>query len=243
MALPKISQPVFETVLPITGISVRFRPWLVGDKKAMLIAMQDTKTSTISNTVLDVIKRCLLDEVAIDTLPSTDIAWLTLQIKKNSDTDKITFNLTIKDCPQGGCVQPFALDLDTVEVLHDPTHTKKIALTDTIGVVMRYPTLAQSQRFFGANTAASSADAVNAHFDMLALCIETIWEGDNVYTAADTPLEDLREFIGSLSDVQFNKLADFLQTMPKLYKKIEFACAKCGKEIKYEAKGIHDFFV
>ena len=40
MALPVINTPVYELVIPSTGKLVKYRPFLVKDEKALLLAQQ-----------------------------------------------------------------------------------------------------------------------------------------------------------------------------------------------------------
>jgi len=50
------------------------------------------------------------------------------------------------------------------------------------------------------------------------------------------------EFIENLNQQQFEKIENFFTDMPKLEKKIEMKCSKCGFEHKIEIEGLENFF-
>ena len=52
--------------------------------------------------------------------------------------------------------------------------------------------------------------------NMILACIDSIYDADNVYDAKDETQESLKNFIESLSSVQFLKLSQFLENMPAL---------------------------
>ena len=51
MALPKVTTPTYELVLPSTDKKVRFRPFLVKEEKILLIAMENDNDTEMINAI------------------------------------------------------------------------------------------------------------------------------------------------------------------------------------------------
>ena len=138
MPLPKISTPTYELELPSTGEEVKYRPFLVREEKVLVIALESEDTKQISNAIKTVIKNCILTKnIKVETLPTFDIEYLFLNIRGKSVGEEIEVNII---CPDDGetAVQ-VKIDLDTVKVQRDETHTNKIKVDPTIMMEMKYP--------------------------------------------------------------------------------------------------------
>ena len=76
----------------------------------------------------------------------------------------------------------------------------------------------------------------------MALSIDYIYDGEQLYYSSEQKHEELVQFINNLSSEQFMKLQKFFETMPKLRKEIEYDCPVCGKHHKKVLEGIQSFF-
>ena len=86
MALPKLDAVRYTTELPVSKQKVDYRPFLVKEQKALLIALESEERSTTANSLFDLIKACVYntDEIKLDYLPMADVEWLFLQIRIKS---------------------------------------------------------------------------------------------------------------------------------------------------------------
>jgi hypothetical protein len=64
--LPKLDVPIYEVKLISTGKTIRFRPFLVKEQKLFLMASESTDPKETINTIRQVLKNCILDELDID---------------------------------------------------------------------------------------------------------------------------------------------------------------------------------
>ena len=127
------------------------------------------------------------------------------------------------------------VDIDTIEITTDPDHTNEIRLTDTVAILMRYPTLRNT------NQINSNQKDTEMMFDMIANCIDEIHDGsDNVWKADEISKEEIHAFIESMNEEQFSKILDFFKTMPQLVKEVEFEVN--GKKETVTLRGLQDFF-
>ena len=111
-----------------------------------------------------------------------------------------------------------------------------IQLTDKISVKLRYPVFYVVKRFAKTESAADMA------LDMVAESIEWIYDGEQYYYSRESDPAELIEFVESLNQEQFVKLEEFFNNLPKLNKKVEMKCSKCGFEHSIDVEGLESFF-
>jgi hypothetical protein len=78
--------------------------------------------------------------------------------------------------------------------------------------------------------------------DMIASSIEYIFDGEQYYYAKETSMKELVEWIESLNQDQFSKIEEFFNNQPKLNKKVDLKCGKCGFQHLIEVEGLESFF-
>ena len=79
MALPMMSAPTYTMVVPSTGASVKFRPFLVKEEKALLVAQQSEDPGVMIDTLKNVIKGCIQSELDINRLATFDLEYMFMQ--------------------------------------------------------------------------------------------------------------------------------------------------------------------
>ena len=246
MALPKIDVPTYETTLISSGKKVKYRPFLVKEQKLFLMASQSTDEKETVDVVKQVLNNCILSDIDVDDLPTFDLEHLFMQLRARSVGEvvnlKYNCNNTVKDdkgedkvC--GGLVK-FDLNILDIKPTIDPEHSNKIASTDKLGIVMKYPTLGMVKNFD--NLQSESIDTI---MDVIVSCIDFIYDADQMYYAKDSTKEELMEFVDNLQQDDLEKIQKFFTTMPKISKPLDFKCGKCGYEEKIVVEGIQNFFV
>ena len=51
MPLPKIATPTYELVLPSTGKTIKYRPFLVKEEKILILALESEDQKQITNAI------------------------------------------------------------------------------------------------------------------------------------------------------------------------------------------------
>ena len=92
---------------------------------------------------------------------------------------------------------------------------------------------------FRSNLDASNAEAI---FEIVASCIDSIYDSEQMYSAKDHKPEEIRQFIDNLTQEQFIKLQSFFETMPKLEEKVKYRCPLCSKDHEKYVRGLESFF-
>lgn len=239
MNLPMNSMPTFNMEIPSTGKTVRYRPFLVKEEKALLIAQQSEEVSVMLDTVKGVIKSCVLDDINVNTLAVFDIEYMFTQIRGKSVGEIVELLFSCDE--DHGELNDKAkvkvkVDLTTLKVQKPEGHTNKISLFDDVGVAMRYPTLETSK------VLESGEDSIDGIFKVIAASIDYIYQGDDIYYAKEQKPEELMQFINNLTSDQFLKLQKFFESMPKLSTTVEYKCPICGKDHEKVLEGLQSFF-
>ena len=57
----------------------------------------------------------------------------------------------------------------------------------------------------------------------------------------DEPREEVVKFLDSMTAGQFEMITDFVEKMPAMNKKVNYACVKCGEKNEKVLSGLDDF--
>jgi len=234
MSLPVINTPTYELEIPSTKEKLVYRPFLVKEEKILLIAQEDGGEATIARAMKQIVHNCTFDSLDVDNMPLFDLEYLFLQIRSKSVGEVAKISVLCTD--DNKTYAEVEIPLDEVKVTFPKKHTNKIELTDSIGVLMNYPTL-------GVMEAGISLDTTEGIFKMIGECIDLIYEGEELHQKGDFTQKELDTFLESLTSEQFQKLQTFFETMPKLSHKIEVTNPKTKKKNKITLEGLQSFFV
>ena len=240
MALPKIDTPTYEVTLPLSKKKVTFRPFLVKEQKNLMMAIEANDSDTIERNIKQVLTNCTITpDVIIDALPVIDVEFYFLQLRARSVGEVVENKYTCTNEVNGtqcGATMESSFNLLEIEVTF-PTESKDvIQVTPKISMKMRYPQFSIVEKLKDKQT------SVEIAFEIMAESIEYIFDGEQYYYSAETTKEELIQFLESLSQEQFKKLEDFFDNMPKLQKKLDLKCKKCGFDHVINMEGLESFF-
>jgi hypothetical protein len=136
---------------------------------------------------------------------------------------------------------PTEIDLTKVNVIKTEGHTNVVKLTDTMGVIMRYPTMLDDDAPEDQKNTDDVLKNAERSMNLIASCIEVIFDGAKTYETKNFKKEEVMDFIENLSQGMFQKIANFFKDMPALKHDIKFTCTKCGEETSLTIRGVQDF--
>ena len=232
MQLPKNVTPTYTCELPSTKQAVKYRPFLVREEKILLIALESEDDREIQNAVEQVIQNCILDSnINVGELPIFDFEYLFLKIRGKAVGEVV--NLKVK-CPDDEKeVVDVSLNLEEIKVDYNDKHKKEVDFGDGYGVIMRYPTI---------KTFNNKVSATQLSFDLITECIQSIYNGDDVFDRNNIDRKELEEWVNNLTQPQFTKMSEFFSTMPSMKHTLKYKNPKSGKEFEMHLNGIRDFF-
>lgn len=270
MPLPSPSVPTYELDIPSTGKKIKYRPFLVKEEKLLLITMQaepelpdqingilfrDLPSEVrneivnehnkeikawhkeVKDTVKNLLKNCILSRIKIEDLSNFDLEYIFLQIRAVSSGEDVNMRVTCRD--DGETEVTVRINLAEVKVDKPENHTNKIMLSDDLGMIMKYPGLDQ---FVDITLLNKSIDDTEELFDMLASCVDQIFQGEEVWDSSDTPHKEIVEFIEGMTQKQFEKLQEFFTTMPVLRHSFDVTNPNTGVTNTYTIEGLQAFF-
>ena len=236
MALPQVVLPTYELEIPSNGKKIKFRPFVVKEEKLLLLALETEDEKQIEDAVKQLLKGCIQSRVKLEDLAIFDLEYIFLQIRAVSVGEIIEMSITCQD--DGETKVKYNLNLSEVKVQKPEGHDNKIMLSDTMGIVMKYPGF---DSFIKASIIGSvpSADGV---VEILSGCIDQIFDGDDVYDSSTTSKKEFAEFLEGLTNQQFEKIQQFFETAPKMEHTITIRNPNTGVENTVVIAGLANFF-
>ena len=238
MPLPKISTPTYELELPSTGQEIKYRPFLVKEEKLLVLALESENTKEITTAIKNVIKSCIQTKnIKVESLPTFDIEYLFLNIRGKSVGEEIEVNVI---CPDDGeTYVPVKINIDEIKVQKNAEHNNKIQVDDNIIMQMKYPSLDQ---FIKNNFDFSGDTNMDQSFDLVASCIDKIFNDEEVWTSGDVTKKELIDFLEQMNSAQFKQIEKFFETMPKLSHSVKVKNPKTEVESEVVLEGLSSFF-
>ena len=240
MALPIMNTPTYNLVVPSTGEKVKYRPFLVKEEKALLIAQQSEDVEVMVDSLKQVIRGCVLDKIDVDNLATFDIEYIFTQIRAKSVGEIVELLFPCSEDhgeDNDKAKLKISIDLTNLQVEFPEGSVKKIPLFGDVGVIMKYPSFDLMSKMENINV-----EDVDTIFDIIASCIDIIYEGDEIHYAKEQSKEELLEFLYNLTNDQFQSLQKFFTKMPKISKTVEYNCPICAKHHSVTLEGMQSFF-
>lgn len=234
MALPKIDYPLLNITIPPEKKPTKFRPMLVKEEKLLLMAKASEEETDILQSIKQVVNNCCIDpNFDVDKLPLYALEYVFLQLRGYSIGNEI--EVLYRDLEDNKSYK-FDVDLQKVEIKFPSNTDKIIKVTPKSGLVMKYPTASiYSDKDF------LTAEGEETFYRLVVRCIDQIYDQDNVHEAKDFDEAALLEFLEYLDIKSFDKIREFMSSMPTLYYKLEYTNAN-GNKREIEMKSLSDFF-
>lgn len=233
MALPKIDKPLFDLEVPSQNITVAARPFLVKEEKILLTGQQSGQEKDIIIAIKQVLTNCIQDpSFDTDKLTTYDLEFMFLKLRSRSVNNII--NVSYRD-NEDDKVYDFEIDLETVEMMKAKAIDNKIMISETVGIVMEYPSVSMIEKV---PEELQDTDLVQY---LIRSCISEIFDENEVYLASDSSDEELADFIDNLDIDSFTKIREFFDSLPSLYYKIEYTNS-LGNKREIELTTLSDFF-
>lgn len=241
MALPKIQHKLYEHYLTGMKKKIKYRAFTVAEQKILLMTKEETAdvdrsavghNQEVIAAVSQIINNCTLGKIDPEDLCTFDLEDLFIRLRAKSVGEVFNIKYSEDYVDEEGRTQTnfinIVINLDDVKVVTNPDNNNIIKVSDDIGVVMRFPTFKML------------AESKNS--DELAMaCIESIFDGGEMYEASVTPKAELEEFFDSIETIPMQEIKKFFDTMPKLRHEVEVTLHD-GKKDTLVFEGLESFF-
>ena len=233
MGLPIQKAPTYNCELPLTGLKVKFRPFLVKEQSHLLIIKESQGEEEIFDAIAEMIKAVTNGEIDATKLPMADLEYLFINIRARSVGESIEVPYI---CRNQGCghIHRSTLDLLSLDV-DDVDIEEQIQISDNLIVEMRPPIAKDAIKWAGLN----EAELIKP---LMRTCMVRLYDEEEIYEMNDHRDSEIDEFIESLSLEQFDKISNFFTSLPALQHKEKWTCEKCGNKNNVVLKGLQNFF-
>jgi len=236
MALPQVVLPTYELEIPSTGKKVKYRPFVVKEEKLLLLALETEDEKQIEDAVKTLLKGCIQSRLKIEDLAIFDLEYIFLQIRAVSVGEIVDLKVTCRD--DDTTQIKYSINLSEVKVTKPEGYSNKIMLTDSLGVIMKYP----SWNEFVTGSIMGQSPSVSGIVDIIAKCIDQIFDGEDVYDSSTTTKKEFTQFIENLTNSQFEKIQQFFDDSPRLEHKFTLTNPNTGVENEFVIMGLSNFF-
>ena len=234
MALPKIDLPLNELTLPSNRQQVMYRPFTVKEEKILLVAAEAQDAMVEMMAIKQVVNNCLFD-IAIEDISMLDLEYIFLKLRSTSINNTAKFNI---NDPDTGESVPVDFDLDTIEIIRDPEHTKVVKINDDLVLYLKYPNIDDFTKIIGME---ASDPLVN--YVIMVSCLDTLATDDEVHNFSDYDEDEVAAFMDNMSGDIVKKISKFFETMPKLRHVIEVTNPNTKIKGEILLEGLQSFLV
>lgn len=233
MSIPKLEVPTFELKLPSTNAKVAFRPFLVKEHKALLMA-KDGSEEDVARVVEEIVDICTFKKLNMKTLAHFDIEYIFMHLRAKSISEKLDLVINCTNCDTRN---PFSINIPSIQVQKSPEHKLKMMVTDNIGIEMKYPRYSQLAEVIENPNEESL-------FTLLLSCVKGVYSSSGDYHEVSVDdSQELKEFFETMTVTQYEQIKQFIETMPKLSHREEVKCSKCGTTNTARMENLTNFFL
>jgi hypothetical protein len=236
MALPKINTvPEYETTIPSTGKTIRFRPFLVKEQKVLLIALESKNEKEVISAINNTILSCVKDKINIDTLTTYDTEYIFTKIRSKSVGEKTELNVKCEKCDTSNRVE---VNFDEIGVTGNQPSEKTIKLNSDYSIKLRHPSYSDINK----SSMQKTETQTEKFIESIVMCLDSLIGKEEIIKFKDESKKDVIEFIDNLSGSQLEPIIEFITNIPSLTYDIDFNCVKCSHKNHRTLKGLNDFF-
>lgn len=233
MSLPKVDSPTYLVQLTSLDKKIKYRPYTIGEEKVLLMATESESSDDVLDATVNICQACVLDDIDIQDLPLFDLEKLLIAIRSKSVGETVEVLAT---CPF--CEEKTQVNVDIQNIVTDDREkpTKKIMLSDKVGISLEYPSIRSS-------TSRSFIHTMNIT-EAIRCCITQVFNETEVFSFSDEPEEEQTEFIESLSAEHLNTITnEFFDKMPINVIDMDYTCPHCEKKVERRFENLLDFFI
>lgn len=243
MNLPAIKTPTYEFKLISSEKTLRFRPFMVGEEKILVMSKESDKFADKIRAAENILKACCLEtDFELDSLPSFDINYLFIQLRSKSVGESLEVMVSSPHEPQKDGIEKckptkVTINLEKDLVITRPNkkdnNTFLIDEDSGVGLKLKYISLKELKKL---------DIEVNNFSEVLLASIECIYDNTQVYEPSSYKKEELKAWIESIPLSKLKNIKKFFDTMPSVALKVEFECGTCGAKITESYTDFSDFF-
>lgn len=236
--LPKLQSTYkYEMTLPVLGKKFKYRPYLVKEEKALLMANESKSRQAVIQAITDILDACV-EGLDCSKLSMADMEYAFAHVRGRSAGEVVTIEIGCETCEETVPLSVSLLDV-SVDNLEEGVKDSFTIDTgsDTWTVTLRWPT------FEAVGEAVGDGDSdIDTAFHVMADSLDTLRTSEQLYRFDEVSMEERLEFLESLSSDQMRPIRDFIEAMPQTKIDLDFKCPHCDTQNHQKLKGLQNFF-
>ena len=166
-----------------------------------------------------------------------DFLFIFLRAKSIGESVEVnlTCNNTLEDGKRCGHTFPTQMDIANHEVVFNENLGNTVQLDKNSGVRMKYPNYSLAKKL-------DDASDFEKKTKVILNSIEHIYDAKGTYSAKDYSTKELQDFIEGLTEANFKKLEEWVDSFPTFVVKLSADCPKCGYHHEVRYSDFADFF-
>ena len=230
MSLSFIKVPEYDLTLSNNNV-VKYRPFLIKEEKILLMAVEIKDEAEMNNALINIVQSCTLSKIDVTRLPVYDFEYLWLNIRGKSVGEQIDLKLKCPDDEKQ--TVDYSLKIEDVKPDLNKKFERKVEFDKDYGVIMKVPTIKHIS---------NKKTLLDLSYGLVRDCIDQIYNGEEVFEAADLSVKELDEFVNHLTTRQFNMIRKYFESLPVVSHLIKYKNPKSGKDFTMTLQGASDFF-
>jgi len=238
MSLPMIKVPKFSLKLPISGKEIKARPFLIREQKILLQAMEIGSIDEVTLALNEIMSECTFNEINIDELSVPDVEYLMLHLRAKSVGESIDMTYTCHNDVEGEDCNTkieLSININDIRIKENNKHNSKLIFDGGIGILLRNVPYGEYKKNIENET------KLNKSIRIRNSCIDSIFDENRVWTRNEFTETELNEFIDNLYTTDYEKIEEFISTMPILEHSTKLKCGKCKHTETITLRGLDDF--
>lgn len=240
MALPMNAAPKYKLVLPSTKKEYYFKPFLVKQEKALLLAMQSEDSGVMIKTLSEVITECFDGKIDPTSISMFDLEYIFAQIRAKSVGEIVNLTIRCEKCPEENEKAKVNININIADLeVHFPEdQSTDIPLWEGVGVIMKYPSVKVMEKM----EKIKDPNDPDAMYAIISACMDVIYTEDESFPVEKSTDQEVKDFLDNLTNEQFKRIQSFFENMPKLSQTLKYSCPECGHDHDKKIEGLNSFF-
>ena len=212
----------------VSGKNVCFRPIIIAEEKALLLAIQTDNKQSILKTMINVMSSCFGGNKDW-TIADFEHMFLLLRAKSIGEIEGFTIT-----CPHTKEEVNIKINLTKQIRLTKNKSSNKVKINDNLVVIFKEPTVKHLLKYPNYKT------STDEFYGFIASCIKQIQNQKENIDCSELPEKEVIEFVQNLTSSQFKSVINYFDTLPQVEVYGEYQTSD-GVNREIRIRGLFDF--
>jgi hypothetical protein len=219
----------YPVTIPSTGVATSYRPFLVREERALMIAQNSESAEVQLATLESIVRACVTD--CPDRLTTFDVEYLFVLFRNQAVGEMADAVATCGSC---GAKKEVSIDLSKVQLT--ASLGTKLKLSSELIVEMTYPSIQDLSSLI------KITNEIERKLKTVACALKTVYFGNEVFNVSEMDAHEIDEFLMNRTDDEFTTLNDWIENIPTVFVNQDYVCDGCETKNTISLKTLADFF-